>query len=44
LPFTEEWLPSGFIRPERRIVVVPNVFHLRMMEATVLLGTFDAAE
>ena len=26
------------------ILVVPNFFHLRMMEATVFLGTFNAAE
>jgi hypothetical protein len=25
-------------------LVVPNFFHLRMMEATVFLGTFNAAE
>ena len=28
----------------RRVLVVPNIFHLRMMEATVFLGTFNAAE
>lgn len=27
-----------------RVLVVPNFFHLRMMEATVFLGTFNAAE
>ena len=27
-----------------RVLLVPNVFHLRMMEATVFLGTFNAAE
>ncbi len=27
-----------------RVLVVPNVFHLRIMEATVLLGTLSAAE
>ena len=27
-----------------RGMVVPNFFHLRMMEATVFLGTFNAAE
>ena len=27
-----------------RVMVVPNVFHLRMMEATVFLGTFNTAE
>ena len=27
-----------------RVFVVPNVFHLRMMEATVFLGTFNAAD
>ena len=27
----------------KRVLVVPNFFHLRMMEATVLLGTFNAA-
>jgi hypothetical protein len=26
------------------ILVVPNLFQLRMMEATVFLGTFNAAE
>ena len=27
-----------------RVLVVPNFFHLQMMEATVLIGTFKAAE
>ena len=27
-----------------RALVVPNIYHLRMMEATVFLGTFNAAE
>ena len=27
-----------------RVLVIPNFFHLRMMEATVFLGTFNAAE
>ena len=27
-----------------RVLVVPSFFHLRMMEATVFLGTFNAAE
>ncbi|KAA0714728.1 Glutamine and serine-rich protein 1 [Triplophysa tibetana] len=27
-----------------RVLVVPNCFHLRMMQATVLIGTFNAAE
>jgi hypothetical protein len=27
-----------------RFLVVPNFFYLRMMEATVFLGTFNAAE
>ena len=27
-----------------RVLVVPNFLHLRMMEATVFLGTFNAAE
>jgi hypothetical protein len=27
-----------------RVLVVPNFFHLRMMEATVFLWTFNAAE
>ena len=27
-----------------RVLVVPNVFHLRMMEATAFLGTFNAAD
>ena len=26
-----------------RVLVVPNFFHFRMMEATVFLGTFNAA-
>ncbi|KAK6306788.1 hypothetical protein J4Q44_G00237130 [Coregonus suidteri] len=26
------------------VLVVPNFFHLRMMEATVFLGTFNAAD
>ena len=27
-----------------RVLVVPNFFHLRMMEATVFLGIFNAAD
>ena len=27
-----------------RVLVVSNFFHLRMMDATVFLGTFNAAE
>ena len=27
-----------------RVLVVPNFFHLRMMEATVFLGAFNAVE
>ena len=27
-----------------RALVIPNLFHLRMMEATVFLGTFNAVE
>ena len=27
-----------------KVLVVPNFFHLRMMEATVILGTFNAAD
>ena len=27
-----------------KVLVVPNFFHLRMMEATVFLGTFNAAD
>ncbi|KAK6305667.1 hypothetical protein J4Q44_G00244470 [Coregonus suidteri] len=27
-----------------RVLVVPNLFHLRTMEATVFLGTFNAAD
>ena len=27
-----------------RVLVVPDYFHLTMMEATVFLGTFNAAE
>ncbi len=33
-----EWPALG------RVLVVPSFFHLRIMEATVLLGTFSAAE
>jgi hypothetical protein len=28
----------------RRVLMVPNSFHLRLMEATVFLGNFNAAE
>ena len=35
--------PSG--RPAlERVLVVPNFFHLRMIEASVFLWTFNAAE
>jgi hypothetical protein len=27
-----------------RVLVVPNFFHLKMMEATVFLGNFNAAD
>ena len=27
-----------------RVLVVPNFFHLRMMEATLFLGTFNTAD
>ena len=27
-----------------RVLVVPNFFHLRMIEATVFLGTFNSAD
>ena len=38
------WLLSLAGRPALgRVLVVPNFFHLRMMEATVFLGTFNAA-
>ena len=38
-------LLSLAVRPARgRVLVIPNFFHLRIMEATVLLGTFNAAE
>ena len=47
-PISTEELWSSFSltgRPARgRVLVVPNFFHLRMMEATVFLGTFNAAE
>ena len=33
------WLPAL-----GRVLVVPDFFRLRMMEATVFLGTFNAAE
>ncbi len=39
------WMLSLAGRPvPGRILVVPNVFYLRMMEAAVLTGTFNAAE
>ena len=48
LPLTKDFLPlllSLAGRPALgRVLVVLNVFHLRMMEATVFLGTFNAAE
>jgi hypothetical protein len=34
----------GRAASSQRFLVVPNFFHLRMMEATVFLGTFNAAE
>ena len=38
-------LPSLAVLPAlARVLVVPNFFHLRRMEATVFLGTFNAAE
>ena len=38
-------LPSLAGRPAlERVLVVPNFFHLRMTEAIVFLGTFNAAE
>ena len=45
---TTALLPQMYSLAERsargRALVVPNFFHLRMMEATVSLGTFNAAE
>lgn len=39
------WLLSLAGQPDLgRLLVVPNLFHLRMLEAAVLLGTFSAAE
>ena len=39
------WLLSLAGRPALgRVLVVPNFFHLRMMEAIVFLGTFNAAD
>jgi hypothetical protein len=39
------WLLSLARRPALgRVLTVPNFFHLRMMEATVFLGTFNDAE
>ena len=35
---------SGRTALGRVLLVVPNFFHLRIMEATVFLGTFNAAE
>lgn len=49
----DHWVHAQLLRPFsrpvrqsalRRVLVVPNVFHFRMMEATVILGTFSAAE
>ena len=34
----------GLAANSERVFVIPNFFHLRMMEATVFLGTFKAAE
>ena len=34
----------GWAASSRKVLVVPNSFHLRIMEATVFLGTFNAAE
>ena len=45
---TKALLPQLFSLARRpalgRVLVVPNVFNLRMMEATVFLGTFNTAE
>uniref|UniRef100_A0A4W5K403 VPS18 core subunit of CORVET and HOPS complexes n=1 Tax=Hucho hucho TaxID=62062 RepID=A0A4W5K403_9TELE len=35
---------AGLLWALGRVLVVPNFFHLRMMKATVFLGTFNAAE
>ena len=45
---TKALLPQLLSLAERpalgRVLLVPNFFHLRMMEATVFLGTFNSAE
>jgi hypothetical protein len=42
-PFSPNWAvwPGGQLK---KVLVVPNVFHLRMMAGTVFLGIFNAAE
>ena len=45
LPYQGPRLLSLVGRPSLgRVLVVPNLFHLKMMEATVFLGTFNAAD
>ena len=48
ISLTKALLPQLFSLAGRpalgRVLVVPNFFHLRMMEVTVFLGTFNAAE
>ena len=39
-----EWPLGSWSPPWTRVLVVPNFFDLRMMLATVFLGTFNAAE
>jgi hypothetical protein len=43
-PSLPQWLSLAGWPALGRILVVPNFFHLRMMEATVFLGTFNSAE
>ena len=43
-PFLPRWLNLAGQPALGRVLVVSNFFHLRMMEATVLLGNFTAAE
>ena len=46
LSYQRPFSPDCSVWPggSRRVLVVPNFFHLRIMEATVLLGTFNAAD
>ena len=41
---TNALLPRLLSLARRPVLGIPNLFHLRMMEATVFLGPFNAAE